>query len=98
MGKIMRNTIRLGALALAVGFASGCANVTKEQIDAIQSTANNALSEARAAKSAADSAGRSAEAALTAAKAAQSTADEAMSCCRANTDKIDRMFEKAMTK
>ena len=35
---------------------------------------------------------------LYAAKDAQAAADAAQACCKANTDKIDRMFEKAMRK
>ncbi len=89
---------RLTALVLAFGLASGCAYITQEQFDAVSSTANNALSEARSAKSAADGAARAAADASAAAARAQSTADQALACCNDNSEKIERMFEKAMTK
>lgn len=89
---------RSAALALLLGLSTGCATITQEQFDAVQSTANNALSEARSARSAADSAAAAARSAQSAANAAQRTADEALACCRDNSDKIERMFEKAMTK
>ncbi|MGA1730974.1 MAG: Lpp/OprI family alanine-zipper lipoprotein, partial [Steroidobacteraceae bacterium] len=58
-----------------------------------------------AAKSAADSAGRTASEAGSAATAAQNTANQALSaaqasqqCCDATNEKIDRMFQKSMSK
>jgi len=89
---------RCAALALVTILFAGCAAITQEQFDAVKSTANNALSEARSAKSAADGAASAARSAQSAANAAQRTADEALACCRDNSDKIERMFEKAMTK
>lgn len=93
-----RNVLRTVAVAVAFGLTTGCTYVTKEQFDAVSSTANNALSEARAAKSAADSAAAAARQAQSTAEAAQRTADEALACCRDNSDKIERLFEKAMKK
>jgi len=85
-------------LALAFAAATGCANITKEQFDAVSSAANSALSEARAAKSSADGAARAAADAASAAARAQSTADQALACCNDNSQKIERMFERAMQK
>lgn len=93
-----RTFVRSAALALVVGLAAGCTTITQEQLDAVKSTANNALSEARAAQSAANDAAAAARSAQSSADAAQRTADEAIACCRDNSDKIERMFEKAMTK
>ncbi|MCC7412928.1 MAG: hypothetical protein IT495_15040 [Gammaproteobacteria bacterium] len=98
MRNVSRNVLRVSALALVLGLATGCSTVTKEQFDAVSSTANNALSEARAAKSSADAAMSAAKQAQSAAEGAQRTADEALACCRDNSDKIERLFEKTMRK
>lgn len=93
-----RNIVRLSAVALALGLAAGCSTVTKEQLDAVSSAANSALSEARAAKSAADNAASVANQAKAAAEAAQRTADEALACCKDNSAKIEKLFESKMMK
>jgi hypothetical protein len=82
-----------GLLAVA-----GCATVSPEQLAAVEARANAAANEAKSARQAADGAMQRSSEANTAAERAQSTADSALSCCRENTDKIDRMFKKAMQK
>lgn len=94
----MKKTIRLSALLLAAGLATGCSTVTVEQLDAVTATANNALSEARAAQGTADNALSVANDALSAAASAQSAADSAQACCNANTERLDRAFSKVMSK
>lgn len=96
MRKTLVNATRMTALAAVLGLAAGCA--TTEQIDEVRAIANNALSEARAAASAANNAQNVASEAAYAAQQAQAAAEAAQRCCDANTDKIDRMFQKAMTK
>jgi len=98
MGKTSKTLSRCAALAVVLGLAGGCAHITQEEWDEYKSTTNTALSEARAAKSAADAAASAARSAQAAADAAQRTADEALACCRDNSDKIERMFEKTMKK
>ncbi len=98
MRNVTRMAVRMSAVALALGVMSGCTYVTKEQLDSVASTANNALSEARSARSAADSAATAARQAQAAAEAAQRSADEALACCRDNSDKIERLFERTMQK
>lgn len=88
---------RVAAVALVAALA-GCSTVTKEEFDAVSATANNALTEARAAKAAADAAQKTASDAAYAAQQAQSAADAANQCCRDNTEKLDRLFEKTMRK
>ncbi len=88
--------VKASILAAVLALASGCA--TTEQINAIKATADQALSTANSASSAADRALSTANQALDAARDAQASADAAQACCKANTDKIDRMFEKAMRK
>lgn len=98
MRKDFLRITRLVLLALAFATATGCAYITQEQFDAVSSAANSALSEARAAKSSADDASRAAGNAAAAAARAQSTADQALACCNDNSEKIERMFERAMQK
>lgn len=98
----MSNALKLGgrisALVLAAGVAAGCSTVTKEQLAEVRSTANTALSEARAAQSAANNAQNVASEAAEAARRAQRTADAAQTCCNENTQKINNMLETIMRK
>ena len=86
--------VTLAAAFLALG--AGCASNT--EIEEIRSMA-------REAKGAADRAERTAKRAETRASEAQRQAEQALTaanaaqaCCTANTDKINRMFQKSMTK
>ena len=90
--------VKVSALAFVLAMGAGCQQITREEFEAVKSTANTALSEARAAKSAADSATNAATAAQNAANDAQRAADEANSCCQANTAKIEDLFKKKMRK
>ncbi len=90
--------IRFSALAFTAALASGCATITQEQFAAVQATANNALEEARLAAAKADNAHTIASEAAFAASEAQKTAESALACCNDNADKIERAFEKAMSK
>lgn len=90
------NLVKASILAAVLALASGCA--TTEQLNAVKATADQALSTANSASSSADRALSTANKALDAANSAQAAADAAQACCKANSDKIDRMFEKAMRK
>ncbi|MGW8368233.1 MAG: Lpp/OprI family alanine-zipper lipoprotein [Gammaproteobacteria bacterium] len=103
MNKKVGIAMKAGAVAVALVLASGCA--TNSRLDEVKATADRALSEAQAAKSTADSASRAANDAKQMAAAAQSAADQAgraaqaaQACCNRNSEKIDRMFEKAQRK
>ncbi|MEE8285407.1 MAG: Lpp/OprI family alanine-zipper lipoprotein [Gammaproteobacteria bacterium] len=93
--KIARLTaVALAAMFIAVG--SGCAS--NSEIDEIRSMAREAKGAAdraertaKRAESRATEAQRQAEQALTAANAAQA-------CCTANSEKLNRMFKKSMSK
>lgn len=94
----------LVATALLIGL-SGCATVSKEEFNQVMDMAKQAQQEATAARQAAsaaqrtaDDAKRSASAAQSAASAAQASAAEANSCCTANSQKIERMFQESMRK
>ena len=100
---MIKNLLKVSALVLVLGVASGCAS--QSAVDEAAATANAAASEAAAAKSAAEAARASADAAGQAAASAQSTADQALSaatesqaCCDANRDRMEKMFQKSMSK
>lgn len=85
----MYKTAATGAMLVALAGITGCAttadlNALQAQVDSVKATADQAAADAAAAKSAA--------------AAAQSSADAAQACCNANGEKLDRMFEKSMTK
>ncbi len=93
----MKRTLYKAALvATVLGLVSGCA--TTEQLAEVRSIAESAQSSANGAASRADNALSTANDALDAARKAQSAAEAAANCCSANTDRLDRMFEKAMMK
>ena len=85
--------IKISVLALALGMLGGCAAppVDDAAISAAMAKATDAYNLATDAREMAS------EAAY-AAQQAQSTADAALECCNQNSQKLDRMFEKAMMK
>jgi murein lipoprotein len=99
-----KNFLYVGVAVIALGVASGC-GTPRADLDGVRSTAEQALNEARAAKTTADAANASAEEAKRVATNAQNTANraaqaasEAQACCAANTDRIERMFQRSMSK
>lgn len=92
--------IKVGVLALSLAMLGGCGNMKQMQADinAANAAASAAMSKANEAYGLATKSQSSASDAAAAAAKAQATADEALACCKANSDKIDRMFEKAMMK
>ena len=93
-------TIQISIIALSLVVLAGCGNMKQMQasIDSANAAASAAMSKASDAYNLAILNKNSAFEANTAAASAQATADEALACCTANSDKIDRMFEKAMMK
>ena len=86
---------RLAGLAFVLataGLVSGCAtDELKKELADVRAQAEQANTNAMAAQ-------RSADAAQTRADEAMAAANEAKACCEANSEKIDRMFRKAMMK
>ena len=78
----MFKTAATGAMLVALAGITGCA--TTADLNALQAQIDSV--KATADKAVADAA------------AAQSSADAAKACCDANSVKMDRMFEKSMTK
>ncbi len=97
-----KTALRASGLALVIALAAGCASTG---LDEVKATADRAAADAAAAASAAEAARAAADRAAQAASAAQSTADQALSasteaqaCCDANREKMERMFQKSMSK
>jgi type II secretory pathway component PulM len=97
-----KNFLYAGVAVIALGVTSGCAT---GGIDEVRGTAEQALNEARAAKTAADNANANAEEAKRIATNAQNTANraaqaasEAQAAAAANTGRIERMFQRGMSK
>jgi hypothetical protein len=93
--------------AVVLASASGCVSQSKfdEHVASADAAIKAAAQEAAAAKAAADAAGAAAASANSAASAAQSSANQAaqaakgaQACCDANSEKIDRAFQKSMGK
>ena len=78
----MRNSLKTTAAALMLVALAGCA--TTRDLDALKLLVDKAQATADAAASAAAN--------------AQATADEALACCKANTERMDRMFKDSMNK
>ncbi len=96
-------TLTAGTLVMIAAMATGCA--TSSSLDEVRAMAEEATSAARAAERSADQAQSTAESAQQTANAAKSTADsaaqaaqEAQSCCDANTERLDRMFQRSQQK
>lgn len=98
---MMKKTgLKLSALLLVAALATGCASTAE-----LEAKVDQAANDAAAAASAAETARAAADRASQAAAAAQSTADQALSaateaqaCCEANRERMERMFQKSMTK
>lgn len=99
----MKSLTKLGAVILPLTLLTACANTVemdalKASVEAAQATADEALFVARNAQSTADTATRTANDAEIAARNAQDSADAAQNSVDECCAKIDRMFEKAMSK
>ena len=97
-----KTVLTTSALLLTLGLTTGCAT---PGLDEVKATAERAAADAAAAASAAEAARSAADRAAQSASSAQSTADQALSaatsaqnCCEANRERMDRMFQKSMSK
>lgn len=100
---MIKNLLKVSAVALVLGIAGGCANqdeqaAVQSSVDQAAQDAAEALSAAEAARAAADSAAQAARNAQQTADEALATAEEAQSCCEANRDRLERMFQQQMSK
>ena len=75
---------------------SGCASTN--EMDELRKMAADAMAAAQQAQAAADRAQAAADSAAGEAASAMQRADEANACCKANTERMNRMFKKSMQK
>lgn len=89
----MKPTVAFAAAVLAAStLLAGCASEqTKQDIADAKAMAAEAKAAAEQAQSSADAAASQADMAMDAARGAQA-------CCDANSERVDRMFRKAMMK
>lgn len=91
--------IKVSVLALSLAMLGGCADMTQiNEAKAAAAMAKAAMAKATDAYNLATIGHGIASEASYAAQQAQSKADAALECCNANSQKLDRMFEKAMIK
>jgi hypothetical protein len=92
--------VALRAALLVGGFAmmTGCATVSKEDLDAVRATAEAAQNAANAAQRTATQAQQAASGAQSTANQALAAAQAAQACCDATNQKLDRMFEQRQKK
>jgi len=110
MNNSISNTLKAGAIALAMLTAVGCQST--KALDEVRTLAQKAESDAAAAQATANAASTSASTANSAAAAAKSAADNAQSTANqalqaarsaqegvdATNEKMDRMFKKTVSK
>ena len=92
---MIKNVLKVSALVLFLGLASGCATTGADENGG---SAAAALSAAEAARAVADRAAQAAAAAQRTADQALKAATGAQNCCEANRESMDRMFKKTMSK
>ena len=90
------NILKVSLLAISVGLIGGCADTTK--MTEIEAMASSAMEKATDAYNLAQIANTTASEASYAASEASDKATAALECCNANSQKLDRMFQKAMMK
>ena len=98
---MIKKVMKVGAVVLVLGL-TGCATTG---LDEVRAAADAAARDAASAKAAAEAARAAADSAAQSARSAQSTADralaaatEAQSCCNANRDRLERMFQTQQSK
>ena len=101
MSKTFQTVIKGSAVALVIMLTTGCATQSQDTKNQLEQVA----ADVARAQSAADAAGASAAEARQMASGAQSTANQALNaanqaqaCCDATNEKVDRMFQKGMSK
>lgn len=105
MNKKFQTAVKAGVVALVILIATGCAATSQNEVDALNARVDRLSSDVAKAQSSADAAGANASESRQMASGAQSTANQALNaanqsqaCCDATNEKIDRMFERGMSK
>ncbi|MBS1201190.1 MAG: hypothetical protein H6R27_1868 [Proteobacteria bacterium] len=103
----MSNILKVGVAAAVLALGAGCTDLKplEAEVNGLKNTVAKQQAEIDANKSAIDAASRQAASASQTATAAQNTANQALSaaqaaqqCCDGSNEKIDRMFQKSMSK
>jgi len=104
---LMTKILKVGVAAAVIALGAGCTDLKplQAEVDSLKSQVSKLSGDLDSVKTAADGASRAAAAAQQAATSAQNTANQAASaaqaaqqCCDANSEKLNRMFEKSMSK
>ena len=105
MSMKFQTAIKASVIALVILMTTGCAAELQNQVDALNAKVDSMASDVARAQSAADAANAGSSEARQMASGAQSTANQALNaanqsqaCCDATNEKIDRMFERGMSK
>ena len=100
MTRIARQFPAIAAVSLVAMLGIGCASTAnlEQMVKDAQQTANEALDAANKAQRTADQANSAASSAAQKAEQAMSGVNDAQACCSANTERLNRMFEKSMRK
>lgn len=93
-----KTVLKVSVLALFLGLAGGCATTGGDDAQATVNQASAAAAAAEAARAAADRAAQAAADAQRTADQALSAASESQSCCEANRETMERMFQKVSSK
>jgi murein lipoprotein len=105
--KLMTNILKVGVAAAVIALGAGCTDLKplQAEVDSLKSQVSKLSGDLDSVKTAADGASRAAASAQQAATSAQNSANQALSaaqaaqqCCDANSEKLNRMFEKSMSK
>ena len=103
----MSKILKVGVAAAVLALGAGCTDLKplQAQVDGLKNEVARLQAEMDAGKGGYETANRTAAAASQTATAAQNTANQALSaaqaaqqCCDATNEKIDRMFQKSMSK
>ncbi len=99
-----KSVLKIGAAVLSMGLMAGCAT-SNEAVERAQATADQALAAANSASSTASAAQSAADRAMQLANSASSQAGQALSAANAaqasadaNRERLERMFQKSMSK
>lgn len=105
--KLMTNILKVGVAAAVIALGAGCTDLKplQAEVDSLKSQVSKLSGDLDGVKTAADGASRAAASAQQAATSAQNSANQALSaaqaaqqCCDANSEKLNRMFERSMSK
>ncbi|MBM5811599.1 MAG: hypothetical protein FJ191_06490 [Gammaproteobacteria bacterium] len=104
---LMTKILKVGVAAAVIALGAGCTDLKplQAEVDSLKSQVSRLSGDLASVKSTADDASRAAASAQQAATSAQNTANQALSaaqaaqqCCNENRERMDRMFEKSMSK